>query len=340
MSAGGVRLLGGYRVLGRLAQGGMGEILLARGHDGQRPDRLVVIKRLRNHLVGDERAVRRFLEEARIVSRVSHPNVCQVYELGVEDGRHFMVMEYLEGLPLSVILRRAREERRGLDPRAVTSIVEQSCHGMHHVHEARGPDGRPVEIVHRDVSPQNLFVTSAGTVKIVDFGIAKSADSMVHTPAGLTRGKVAYMAPEQMRGGRVDRRTDVHALGLVFQEALAASPAAPEELMALAVRAAAPEPDDRYPDAGQLALAVAAAVARIGGSMSPAELSGWLARRFAEDLAVRAGRVAEAEAADRAGQGGAPVSSPEGGGGRLAPGTVLPVDRGGGPAARRRRGPT
>src|SRR5688572_6917804 len=137
------RTLGRYTLLGRLAQGGMGEILLARLDGAAGFEKYVVIKRLRSHLAADERSIRAFLEEARIVARISHPNVCQVYELGKEDGRHYLAMEYLEGMPLSAVVRRASRDRAPLDLRAVCGLVEQACEGLHHVHTLRGPDGRP-----------------------------------------------------------------------------------------------------------------------------------------------------------------------------------------------------
>ena len=322
------RALGKYMLVGRLAHGGMGEILLARMSGALGFDKYVVIKRLRRHLAGDQRSVRAFLDEARLVARISHPNVCQVYELGFEHGRHYLAMEYLEGMPLSALIRRASRDRTPLDLRALGGLMEQVCEGLYHVHTLQRPGGSPANVVHRDVSPQNLFLTTSGTAKILDFGIAKSWDSTVRTPTGRVKGKSAYMSPEQIRGGALDHRSDIYSLGVVLYEAVSGRPLfergdvaetfrairedtlpflrdVPAELNTVIQRAMARDRDERYPSARDFGDAVSEAMKNQGGSMLTAEMAEWLADRFSEDLRDRRERVAQAIATQQpAGQGG------------------------------------
>ncbi|HTE50807.1 MAG TPA: protein kinase [Kofleriaceae bacterium] len=333
------RALGKYTLLGRLAQGGMGEILLARLGGAAGFEKYVVIKRLRGHLDGDERSVQAFLDEARIVARISHPNVCQVHELGVEGGRYYLAMEYLEGLPLSGIIRRANRDRAPLDLRAVSGMVEQASEGLHHAHNLRRMDGAAAAVLHRDVSPQNLFVTVDGVVKVLDFGIAKSGDSSVKTPTGRIMGKSAYMSPEQIRGAPLDQRSDVYSLGVVLYEAVTGQPLfdrgdvaetfrairedtlpflrdVPDQLNGVIQRAIARERDERFDSARALGRALGAAVSGLGGSMSPPQLAEWLDQQFADDLRERRERAAHAAAGGRAGT----LDDP---GERIEPGTVI-----------------
>jgi eukaryotic-like serine/threonine-protein kinase len=333
------RTLGRYTLLGRLAQGGMGEILLARLDGAAGFEKYVVIKRLRSHLVDDQRSIRAFLDEARIVARISHPNVCQVYELGYEQGRHYLAMEYLEGLSLSGMVKRASRDRSPLDLRAVCGLIEQACEGLQHVHTLRKVDGTPAGVVHRDISPQNLFVTVDGVVKVLDFGIAKTGDSSVRTPTGRVKGKSAYMSPEQIRGVMLDSRSDIYSLGVVLYEAVTGRPLfqrgdihetfrairedtlpflrdVPEELNQVIQKAVSRNRDERYDSARSLGRAVSNAMSGRGGSMTAPALAEWLVERFDADLEERRGRVARA-IASRTAEHAADYDS------RLEPGTVI-----------------
>jgi len=210
---------GKYRLVARLATGGMAEIFLARLQGAAGFEKLVCIKRILPHLARDKQFVAMFLDEARIAARISHPNVCQVFELGELEGSYYIAMEYLEGVPLACF--RGRDYVHDMpDPRLVAGIAIQACEALHHAHQLKNIDGSVMEVVHRDVSPQNLFVTVDGIVKVLDFGIAKIQDATVKTGTGAIKGTYAYMAPEQLRGERVDRRTDVFALGIVMWEIL------------------------------------------------------------------------------------------------------------------------
>ncbi|MEP6860751.1 MAG: serine/threonine-protein kinase [Deltaproteobacteria bacterium] len=211
---------GKYTLVAKLATGGMAEIFLARLLSDGGFEKLVCIKRILSHLAKDPQFVAMFLDEARVVARISHPNVCQVFELGEIEGQYYIAMEYLAGVPLSVF-RRADYYPMAADPRLVAAFGVQACDGLHHAHQLKGANGQELGVVHRDISAQNLFVTIDGIVKVLDFGIAKVQDQSVRTSTGAVKGTYAYMAPEQLRGETVDRRADVWALGAVLWETLA-----------------------------------------------------------------------------------------------------------------------
>jgi serine/threonine-protein kinase len=179
----------------------------------------VAIKRIHRHLAEDERFVRMFLDEARVAARISHPNVAQVFELGSDGNSYWIAMEYLHGEPLRELVRVYRSgTARTMHPHLAAKVVSEAAEGLHAAHELRDARGSRLGLVHRDVSPHNIFLTYDGAVKVVDFGIAKAAGRLASTRAGTLKGKLAYMSPEQVRGEVVDRRTDVFALGIVLWE--------------------------------------------------------------------------------------------------------------------------
>ena len=205
-----------YQLLMELGRGGMGVVHLAmvRGPGGF--VKLFVLKMLKAQLLGDERAHGMFTEEARISARLAHPNIVQVFEVTDFDGSPTIVMEYLDGQPLHVILG-DESLPRGMYLHVITKLLA----GLHAAHELRDYAGTPLDLVHRDVSPHNVFVLYDGQVKVLDFGIAKAAGSEVHTLTGELKGKIRYMAPEQLRGETIDRRADIFAVGVMLWEALA-----------------------------------------------------------------------------------------------------------------------
>ena len=213
--------LGRYELLARLATGGMGEIFLARLEGAAGFEKLVVIKRILPHLADDPKFRTMLIAEARIASKMAHANICQVHELGETDGQLYIVMEYMEGVTLLPLLRKASKEATMLDFGFVGAIVQQTSDGLHYAHELRERNGDVIGIVHRDVTPSNVFLTDAGVAKVLDFGIAKVKDASAHTQTGTVKGKYAYMAPEQLRGAEIDRRVDVFALGVVVYEMVA-----------------------------------------------------------------------------------------------------------------------
>ena len=210
--------IGRYQMLGLLGTGGMAEVLLARlvGPSGfQRP---VVIKRILPHLAREQHFRDMFLDEARIVAGINHQNVVHVHELCQEDGELFMVMEYLEGESAAGLARRLSTKRKLLSFGLAAHVVAEVSNGLHAAHNLRDTEGRPQNLVHRDVSPANIFVSYDGGVKMLDFGIAVAADRVSRTEAGQVKGKYAYMSPEQCKGKALDRRSDVFSLGTVLYE--------------------------------------------------------------------------------------------------------------------------
>ncbi len=211
---------GNYELLERIATGGMAEIFRARQLGLEGFEKELVIKRILPHLAREPQFIKMFLDEARIAARLSHPNITQIYNLGAQGGTYFIAMEYVDGRDLREIWRMCEARGEPMPPQYACRIIAESAAALHHAHKKTNKQGKPLGIVHRDVSPQNILITRAGGVKVVDFGIAKAADSSTHTRAGVLKGKFAYMAPEQAAGARIDRRTDIFALGVVLWELL------------------------------------------------------------------------------------------------------------------------
>lgn len=216
--------LGKYDLLALLAIGGTAEIYLARIGGEAGFEKYVVVKCLLDHLADDAEFVRMFLDEARLGAQLDHSNIVQTLELGEQDGRYFMVMEYLAGMSLAQLARKTQERvPGGLMPiDLVLGLAAQACAGLHYAHERCTASGKPLNIVHRDISPQNLVVSFDGVLKIVDFGIAKADVRQTHTRSGTIKGKFAYMSPEQCLAKEIDRRTDIFALGVIIHELLTA----------------------------------------------------------------------------------------------------------------------
>ena len=211
--------LGRYRIVSELARGGMSVVHLALMHGPARFHKLLVLKELKASLAHDPKLVAMFLAEARLAARLNHPHVVQTLEVGSEGARHYIVMEYLDGRPLSQVVVRARGTGAAWPFHAHLAVIAAALDGLAYAHGAAGYDGRPLGLVHRDVSPQNVFVTCDGQVKLLDFGIAKAADMAGDTGTGVLKGKIAYMAPEQAAGRAVDARVDVFAAGVMLFEA-------------------------------------------------------------------------------------------------------------------------
>jgi serine/threonine protein kinase len=213
--------LGKYQLLAILGRGGMADVFLALSRGPMGFNKLVVVKRLRSSLSDDRSFRNMFLDEARLAARLNHPNVVHTHEVGEADGVYFIAMEYLEGQSLNKIIRELSKRGGKLPPVMCARIVSDALAGLHYAHELKDFDGTALEIIHRDVSPHNVFVTYDGSVKMVDFGIAKAALSSVETEVGVLKGKVAYMSPEQAAGEAIDARADVFAMGIVLWELLA-----------------------------------------------------------------------------------------------------------------------
>ncbi len=210
--------LGKYEILERLAQGGMAEVYLARAPGLEGFEKLVALKRILPHLSHDDRLLGMFLKEARLAATLHHPNIVQVFEVGLSGGCYFFTMEYVDGVDVRTLLRRAEETGKPPPLEHAVAIAISAAAGLHHAHEQVGRDGRPLGIVHRDVSPSNLLVSHDGFLKVSDFGIAKAESEGHDTRTGTLKGKFAYMSPEQCRSERLDRRSDVFSLGIVLYE--------------------------------------------------------------------------------------------------------------------------
>ncbi len=273
---------GKYQLIKKLATGGMAEVWLALQTGIEGFNRHVVVKRILPHLAEDPEFVQMFLNEAKIASRFNNPNIAQIYDLGAENGTYFIAMEFIHGEDLGRVMRRAWSSGQWVARHIALRIVADACAGLFYAHSRVNDQGQPLRVVHRDISPQNILISFDGSVKIVDFGIAKAADQVSNTKSGAIKGKFAYMAPEQAAGKPLDSRTDIFALGLVLYELmtgvrplkrdseLATLQAAlecaielpssvaevPSEIDDVVMRALAKAPDDRYRDAREFQKAI------------------------------------------------------------------------------------
>ena len=295
---------GKYHLIATLGRGGMADVFLAASQGPAGFSKLQVIKRLRMAELGEESdAVTMFLDEARLAARLNHPNVVQTNEVGESDGEYFIAMEYLDGQPLNRVMHRVRLTSRGGAGRGeavLLRIVADALSGLHYAHELTDYDGTPLNVVHRDASPHNIFVTYDGQTKVVDFGIAKASTRSSQTSTGVLKGKLAYMAPEQARCKPVDRRADIFIIGIVLWEVVAGRkmwkgladmeiinkvfaqeiprleevrPDAHPELLRICARALAYDPDDRYATAAELRADLLAYLDRSGHRVTGDDVS-------------------------------------------------------------------
>jgi tRNA A-37 threonylcarbamoyl transferase component Bud32 len=214
---------GKYLLVGEIATGGMAEVLLAVHSGVEGFVKAVVIKRVLQHLTDNADFVRMFVDEARLAARLEHPNIVRTYELGEVDGQYFTAMEYLPGEDLCKVLNNLSISRQAMPLNIAIGIGSQLCHGLHFAHQLTDIDGRPLNVVHRDINPANIILTYGGEVKIIDFGIAKS-NANAKTVTGTIKGKIAYMPPEQVLGRSVDQRADIFSAGVVLWEVLTGRP--------------------------------------------------------------------------------------------------------------------
>ena len=320
-ASGTVRRFGRYELVERIGEGGMSDIYAATMRGAKGFERLLVVKRLKRELSANPAAVEQFIDEARLGSLLSHPNIVQIYDFGEADDGYFMAMEYVAGRNMTQIVERHLQRYgRALDVPTVFYLLHDVLQALAYAHERANANGAPLGIVHRDVSPSNIMVSTRGDVKLLDFGIVKAEDRLSRSDIANVKGNPAFMAPEQARGGRVDGRADLFALGLVMYHALtgeliyrgsnagetlfnaATGPtreelervqALPEPAARVLMRALATDPQDRYQTAEEFAAAIAPQI-RTGARHS---LAAVLQNLFGAELRSESG--AYATVADR-----------------------------------------
>ena len=312
-------IIGRYALFDALASGGMATVHLGRLLGAEGFGRTVAVKRLHAQYTSDQEFVTMFMDEARIVARIRHPNVVPMVDVIESSKALFLVMEYVHGESFSRLLRTCRATKDQVPPKVVTAIMHGVLLGLHAAHETKDAGGELLDVVHRDVSPQNIIVGADGVARVLDFGVAKAAGRMQVTREGQIKGKLAYMAPEQIRG-QVDRRADIFAAAVVLWEAIAGRrlhdgakdieivtrvvkgeferpsdirPDLPPELDPIVMRGLETDPAKRYPTAREMALDLERKI----GLASPSEVGEWVERLASEALRERADRVLAMEMA-------------------------------------------
>ena len=316
--------LGRYELLAPIGVGGMAKVWAARQSGYSGFAKVVAIKTILPHLSRESDFERLFVDEARVASLVRHPNVCEIYELGEEGQVLFLVMEWVDGDSLIKLLK-PRGEVEPIDPRIAARIAAETCAGLHAAHTQPDHDGKPLNIVHRDVSPHNVLLSAEGVVKVTDFGVAKAVgQTHDQTVAGQLKGKLEYMSPEQITGSTVDGRTDVFGMGGVIYEAttgrqpFASSgdlevmnkivegrldmPSAhmaryPRELEAIVLRAMANNPEQRFASAEQMRQALEGYLSRSGPPVTHADVANLLRSRVGPKMDERLDRIRSAMSA-------------------------------------------
>ena len=322
--------LGRYELLLPIAKGGMARVWAARQHGQRGFTKLVAIKTILPHLAREPEFERMFLDEARVASLVHHPNVCEIYELGEEGQVLFLAMEWIHGDSLVHMLRTSETTTEPIPLRIAARIVADACAGLHAAHELVDEDGRPMNVVHRDVSPHNILVSADGHVKVADFGVAKALGQLHQaTVAGQIKGKLSYMAPEQVTGAQVDRRSDIFSLGCVLYESTTGMlpflgdgdhqimhalmrgdyimptklvRGFPPELEAIIARSLASDPSKRYPTAEHMRLALEEWLLSTGSVVTAAHVAQIARQRVGAVIDKRKEKIREASnAGDRGG---------------------------------------
>ena len=272
------KLFGKYQLLEKIATGGMAELYRAKVTRAHGFEKLVAIKKILPHLLDEGNLVKAFIDEAKLAALLQHENIVQIYDFGNLDGEYFIAMEYLFGKDLRRLINKAREDSNPLSLEHTLYIISRICAGLDYSHNLKDLQGKPLNIIHRDINPQNIFLTYEGQVKIIDFGIAKAASHNSTTHEGLIKGKLAYMSPEQATGKTIDHRSDIFSTGIILYELLCGRrmfegetmhiynlvreakyepvenlvPDLPAKLHEVVRRALAKEPDDRYQTGGEM----------------------------------------------------------------------------------------
>jgi len=307
------RTLGGFQLSREMARGGMASVYLAHRTLYPGVSQTAAVKVIHPHLARDPDFVHMFVDEARVASSVSHPNVCRVFDFGKTDDTYYLAMEYVVGETWARVLGRLREipEAEKIIDAILIHVIAQACEGLHAAHEVCDQGGTPLQIVHRDISPQNLMIGYDGSVRVIDFGVASALGEMHTTGIGKLKGHLSYMAPEQMRGQPFDRRADLWSLGVVLWEGLARSRlfrrdsepgtvlavtfdplpsladcghAVPASLQRIAERALERDPERRYRSARELSLELSRYATASNARMGMSEVAVWMQSLFSDSI--------------------------------------------------------
>ncbi len=298
-------------LLDRISVGGMAEVFKAKSYGVEGFEKVIAIKRILPSMGDDRDFITMFIDEAKIAGQLAHANICQIFELGRIDGAHFIAMEYIWGKDLLQIQNRLKKNEQPMPVPMACFVVGKACEGLDYAHRKRDPMGVPLEIVHRDCSPQNVLVSYEGEVKVIDFGIAKAASRSSRTMAGVLKGKFGYMSPEQVRGLPLDHRSDIFALGTILYESLVGErlfqgdsdfatlekvrnaeipspcvrrPDIPPAVEAIVMRALEREPDDRYQHASEMHADLQAFLMSWQEVFTAKSLGQWLKQAFSGEL--------------------------------------------------------
>jgi len=302
---------GRYELIRKIAAGGMGQVLLARkGAEGF--EKLVVIKRILPHLVEDEEFFTMFIDEAKITMRLDHPNIARINEFGVENNVHYIEMEYVAGEDLKRLEKVSNASQTAVPLGVILRVIADAAAGLDFAHKAKDSKGAPLGLVHRDVSPQNVLIGFDGSVKLIDFGVAKAMGRAQHTATGILKGKFPYMSPEQADGLELDPRSDVFSLGIVLWEQLTGKrlfkgdndlatqrlvkaavvpppssidPSITPELDAIVLKALTKDAKDRYADAGAFRMALEEYALNNSIAASSAHLASFMQSVYSERIA-------------------------------------------------------
>lgn len=308
------RRLGRYELVHTLGQGGMGEVYLAKITGAAGFEKPCIVKTVLPALLSDRQFLDRFHHEAQVLVHLVHANIAQVYDMGEAEGTYFMALEYVAGVDLAQVLEQARQTKTQLPVPVVLYLGQRMMEGLGYAHRKAGPDGLPLGIVHRDISPHNVMVSYEGEVKVIDFGLAKSAARSKYTMPSTVMGKLGYMSPEQARAEALDHRSDIYSAGVVLWELLAgrqlvpygttgemvaamANPRIPSlcelrpdvspELDATLRRALATAPGERYARADDLARALATHFVQSGAQLGAEEVGNYVRNLCPEAFAAQ-----------------------------------------------------
>ncbi len=303
-------LFGKYCLLERISVGGMAEVFRAKPFDAPGFQGYLALKRILPHLAEDEEFIKMFVDEAKLTVQLSHPNIVRIFELGQFQSSYYILMEYISGKDVLNIQKTVRKRREIFGVRTACQVAANVASGLHHAHFMTDHLGQPLNIIHRDISPQNILVDFFGNVKVIDFGIAKAAVQSTRTQVGVLKGKMGYMSPEQVSGGKLDHRSDIFAIGTVLwelvtnrrlfngdnefetmnlvKEAVVEAPSVhnpdiPPEVDRIILKSLAADREERYASAGEMAQDLEAWLASV--NYNKQELSNWMCEVYADDLA-------------------------------------------------------